>query len=200
MFREKCLYVCISECREIVKVGSTSNLKDRVSGLCTQEKKNFSLIFYSVFMDKNTALTVERAVTSKFKNYLIKGKEWYKINPLEIILYLTKELSIRNGTVKPEPKYECWESNLGAYKTTPKLEGTNIRFMVKEGLSYVRVLSDGYFKHYCFSNTGDARRFYTRYSYASDAAENLIENIYGENKPYNLFRYNKNIYSYVHSN
>ena len=61
------IYVALSECKTITKVGMSNNPSTRVSNLKTFEGATMKALFVSVAGTKQQALDIESAVNKKFK-------------------------------------------------------------------------------------------------------------------------------------
>lgn len=181
--KEKYVYVCFSECKEIVKVGISYNVSTRVGCFITSEGQRFNLLFCSKLVPFDKCLEIEREVNTKFKADVIKGKEWYKTKPLTVIEFLINEFGlepIEFEEIKTE--FESWEETSSKYVTyKPSLEYPQIREKQSKGLYCIAYIDKDEYKYIGFCNYGDAKKFYYKYKLFIIMADNVITDLYGLN-------------------
>lgn len=178
---KKYVYVCLSECKNIVKVGITYSIKERLSGLKTDQKQEFKLMFCSEAVNVSRAKEIETLVNTKFKDQLIKGNEWYNVKPINIIEYLIDELELMPFQIKESYcRFEVWEEDFSSYKSYK--EGTEfplIREKPTNGLYCICYLTGSEIHYIEFCNYGDAKDFYFRYKHFVLMADYLVFDLYG---------------------
>lgn len=181
--KQKYIYVCLSEYKDIVKVGISYNVPTRVGCIKTTEGQTFDLLFCSKLTPLDKCLEVEREVNNKFKNDIVKGKEWYKTKPLLIIEFLMGYLNIEPfeiGEITTE--FESWEENYSKYITyKPSLEFPPIKEKQTKGLYSIAYIDKDEFKYRGFCNYGDAKKFYYEYKVFVVMANNILKDLYGLN-------------------
>ena len=177
----KQVYVCVSECNTIVKVGITNALNTRITGLKTDQKKVFKLVFCSEYIKHTEAKAVETLVNAKFKENLIKGNEWYNTKAINIIEYLIDDLELKPYTIDEIPStYECWDEDYFTYKQHKEgKEYPLIKEKPTKGLYCVAFLNGVDVKYAGFCNYGDAKNFYYKYKHFVIMAEELSVLLYG---------------------
>ena len=179
--KEKYVYVCFSECKEIVKVGITYNVATRVGSFITSEGQRFDLLFCSKLVPFNKCLEVEQKVNEKFKDDVIKGKEWYSTKPLLIIEFLINTLNLEPlefGEIVTE--FESWEETISEYNTyKPSLEYPQIKEKQSKGLYSIAYIDKDKFKYIGFCNYGDAKKFYYKYKAFIIMTNNILKDLYG---------------------
>lgn len=178
--KQKQIYVCLSDCGNVVKVGITYSINSRVSSLKTDEGASFSVLFCSEDVSEKWAKEVETKVTEKFKDYLIKGKEWYSIKPIEIIEFLIKDLKIQPYTIKEiKSEYPSWEDDNRTHKSyTEGQEIPLIKERRNKGLYSISYLNGSDIQYVGFCNYGDAKDFYTKNRYFVIMADNVVNLLY----------------------
>lgn len=180
---KKFIYVCLSECKQIVKVGISYNVSTRVVGLKTSEGQSFRVLFCSKEVLLDRAIEVEKAVNLKFKSDIVKGNEWYSTKPINIIEFLLNELGIEifeMGEVTTQ--FESWEHSVSEHKSFKEgLEYPHIKEKASKGLYSIMYVDKGEFKYVGFCNYGDAKKFYYTNKIFILMADNIIEDLYGIN-------------------
>lgn len=181
--KRKFIYVGLSECKQIIKVGLSGEVSTRVQGLRTDENKPFSLLFQSNAMSNAEAREIENKVNKQFKQYIVKGNEWYGgVKPIYIVEYLIDELCLEPYKIEEyKTDYYCWEETYGNYKTyfTSNNEVPYIKEKPSKGLFSIKYVSGGRFEYIGFCNYGDARKFYSYNKLRVEMAEDIIPNLYG---------------------
>lgn len=177
----KCIYVCLSECRQIVKVGVTCEITQRVLGLKASEGQNYKLLFCSKKVELNRALEIEKEVGAKFKNNIVKGKEWFNIKPITIIEFLINELGLEPFEIEEvETQFESWEEKCVTYKTfKDSLEYPHIKEKQSKGLYCIAYIDKDKIKYRGFCNYGDAKKFYFYNKPFIIMVDNLVSDLYG---------------------
>ena len=177
----KFIYVCLSECKQEVKVGITNSLNTRVTSLKTEDGKSFDTVFCSKKVETTFAKEVEQKVTEKFKANLLRGKEWYNIKPLLIIEYLLNEIGLEPyefGEIETEfPAWEISFQEYRAYKET--VETRYIKEKQSKGLYSIMYLDKDELKCIGFCNYGDAKNFYYKNKEFIKMAYHIVESLYG---------------------
>lgn len=177
---KKFIYVCLSDCGQIVKVGISYNVASRIIGLKTQAGQNLKVLFCSKEVLLSRALEVEKEVSAKFKDNIIKGKEWYNIKPLLIIEFLIKELGIEPyemGDISTQ--FPSWEENITNYKSFKSgSEFQQIKEKQTKGLYCIAYLDKDKFNYIGFCNYGDAKDFYNSNKMFVLMADNIIKDLY----------------------
>lgn len=178
---KKFIYVCLSECKSIVKVGISYNVATRVGSLKTDEGKSFSLVFHSKSVPLERALEIEKEVNIKFKHNVVKGNEWYNAKPHEIVAFLINELMLEPFEITDIiTEYPSWEENSAEYKNCLLFkEVAQIKEKPSKGIFYIRYVSKSEFKYIAFCNFGDAKKFYSANKVFILMADTIMENLYG---------------------
>lgn len=197
---KKHIYVCLSECKQVVKVGITYDLGTRVTSLKTDEGQPFKVLFCSELILTADAKKIEKAVNDKFNEYIVKGKEWYSINPIIIIEFLIKELNIKPyelNTISHE--FPIWNETVQTYNSYKEREDNPyIKELQSKGRFCISYLTGNNIKYIGFCNYGDAKNFYYRYKHFIIIANEFFELFYNTNR-YTLSTFGlntrKNVYS-----
>lgn len=175
------MYVLISECRGIVKFGYSRNLNSRIRALIAQENKVFYLLYESHKIKREKATEIERKLTEEFNDYLIKGNEWLKINPIKVIEFIISEIGLNKGkelVKEVRAKFDWWLSPSSNYRQSRKVEPYGIR-MDKQGICYIKFINNLQFIVIAFCNLGDAEKFYQSNRYNIEASPKIIELLHG---------------------
>lgn len=193
------IYVALSECKTITKVGMSATVKARVSTFKTQEGQPYSVLFHSEPLTKQRTYEIENLVNKQFKQDVIKGNEWYSTKPILIIEYLIKELDVNPFVIGEwTTEFPSWEENLSTYRNAKQgKEIPLIREMSTKGLYYISYLDGDEFKQIGFCNYGDAREFYFTNLLFIKMADTMKEDLYNLTKgnPVNLlFSGRKEVY------
>ncbi len=181
--KEKYVYVCFSECKEIVKVGISYNVSTRVGCFITSEGQRFDLLFCSKLIPLDKCLEVEREVNLKFKDDVLKGKEWYRTKPLIVIEFLINDLGLEPIELDEfVTEFESWDETISKHITyKPSLEYPQIKEKQSKGLYSIAYINKDEYKYIGFCNYGDAKKFYYKYKLFVVMAENVITDLYGLN-------------------
>ena len=186
---KKHIYVCLSECEKVVKVGITYHINTRVSSLKTDEGSSFRVLFCSEEIPTTQAKEVESKVNTKFKDFLIKGNEWYNMKPIDVIEYLINDLNLQPYTIKDiSTIYPSWEENTNSYKAYKEgQEFPLIKEKPKKGLYSMSYLNGSDINYIGFCNYGDAKDFYFKYKHFVLMANDVVNVLY--NIPKTTFTY-----------
>lgn len=178
---KKFIYVCLSECKKVVKVGISYNVNTRVTGLKTSEGTPFKVVFCSKEVLLDRALEIEKEVTAKFKENLIKGKEWYDIKPIHIIEFLINELNVEPyemGEIKTQ--FPHWRETMNEHKAYKDIiEFPHIKEKQQKGYYSIAYMDKDEYKYIGFCNYGDAKKFFYDNKIFVLMADNIVEDLYG---------------------
>lgn len=198
---KKSVYVGLSECGEVVKVGTSSDVKTRFTSLRTTNGEKFKMLFKSEEIDEVLAKAIERETTSKFKDFVIQGNEWYgNIKPIIIIEFLINEKGLKPYQIKRvETEFPSWQEDLSKYRLySVGSKYPLIREKVNKGFYSVQFLSGDYIECRSFCNYGDAKKFYFDNKHSIEIAETIIQDLY-QIEPSDLYLLkisnNKDIYN-----
>ena len=180
------IYVALSECKTITKVGMSNNPSTRVSNLKTFEGATMKALFVSVAGTKQQALDIELAVNKKFNKDIINGNEWYSTKPILIIEYLIEELNLEPYKIDVgETTYPSWECNTQSYFAGKDLQDYPFaKVQPNKGIYSVSFLFGDEFRYLSFCNFGDFRTFYSANKLFITSPEELRGDLY------NLYRGN----------
>lgn len=182
---KKHIYVCISECKEVVKVGITYNLNSRICTIVNENRIPYKVLFCSELINVDEAKEVEKKINIKFKECVIKGKEWYKIKPITVIDYIIDELQIKPYELNDlNTEFPSWEETLNNYKAHKEVkEFPLIKEKPQRGIYCISYLKGSDIKYIGFCNYGDAKNFYFKYKHFVLMADELINILYNIPKP-----------------
>lgn len=198
---KKSVYVGLSECGEVVKVGTSSDVKTRLTSLRTANGEKFKMLFKSEEIDEVLAKAIERETTSKFKDFVIQGNEWYgDIKPIIIIEFLINEKGLKPYRIENiETEFPSWQEDLSKYRLySVGSKYPLIREKVNKGFYSVQFLNEDYIECRGFCNYGDAKKFYFDNKHIVEIAETIIQDLY-QIEPSDLYLLkissNKDIYN-----
>lgn len=193
--RDYFIYVALSECKTITKVGMSTGVSTRMAGLKLSEGQSFKPLFISAPKSKKEALEIEVSVNNKFKKDIIKGNEWYKTKPILIIEYLMQKLNLQPHTIMiGKTDYPTWESNVNDYRNGKEVEEYPlIKVQPNNGIYTISYLFGDEIKYISFCNFGDARKFYREHQAFILTVTELKESLYNLYKghPLNLMFHTK---------
>lgn len=177
---KKYVYVCLSECRQIAKVGISQDVRSRVISLKQSEGQSFSLLFCSKKLTKIEAIEIEKQVFLKFKDFIVKGNEWYSAKPIIIIEFLITCLKLEPLEVVPtDSEFPSWIEGAYEYnKYKPSSDCPHIRENKTRGLYSIAYLNGDKVHYIGFCNLGDAKKFYSSNKMSICIIDNLLELLY----------------------
>lgn len=183
----KFIYVALSKCKKVIKVGSSYTPNQRIPSLKVEGAESFKMLFHSSGVSEEEAKIIEQEVTKQFKEYIIQGKEWYSnLKPIIIIEYLIEDLGLKPYAIEEyQSNFESWVETYQVYKSFPT---ANDKFpLIKEkpskGLFAIRFVNGDRFDYICFCNFGDAREFYISYKLHIEMADTIINDLYNITPP-----------------
>lgn len=152
------MYVLRSECNTITKFGVSSDLKARLGVIKVAEKKNFYALYVSHSIDKKIGEHIEKLLTERYKEDLIRGKEWVSTPPLEIINFIIDIIGLKDKyelNFSITNQYPTWIASNANYKTARIDRGSCIKENSR-GECFLRVVNNMRYITLGFCNSGDA--------------------------------------------
>lgn len=156
------VYVLRSDCETITKFGCSSAVQSRVESISVSERKKYHLVYYSDRMEEQEAYELERKINHRFKEDVIKGKEWLSTHPLEVIKFIISEMGVpkkvREIPMDTLAEYPVWLCDSKAYASAYHEQDNLVRIGAGH-IAYVRFLYNCQFVVLGFCNIGDANKF-----------------------------------------
>lgn len=183
----KFIYVALSKCKKVIKVGSSYTPSQRIPSLKVEGAESFRMLFHSSGVSEEEAKIIEQEVTKQFKEYIIQGKEWYSnLKPILIIEYLLEDLGLKPYAIEEyQSEFTSWGETYKEYKAFP-ISNKNyplIKEKPSKGLFAIRFVNEDRFDYICFCNYGDASKFYYAYKLHIEMADTIINDLYNITPP-----------------
>jgi len=179
-------YILRAVSEGITKIGVTSDLNTRVSTISNLEKAKYCLVFKSERIDEYDGRALEKTVSKHFSHDIVKGKEWFKTHPLDIIRFVIPLLGFDRSTKKPFNipeyiKYPAWIEKNSKYNTLKEKRTDGVRIDSRY-TAYVQFVYNHGFRTVAFCNIGDAARFARKNKHAIKMVSYVTEILYGQTK------------------
>lgn len=177
------IYVLRAEDESCTKIGRSYNPNSRCESIILTEQKKFYLLYESKRLEDAEAIEIELQIINKFKDFVIRGKEWLNVHPLEVIKFITSIVGLPSEETNPvlnehNYKFPTWLDANTMFKNGEKFD-ESIRIGRASYIAYVKLLHNSKFITVGFANIGDAKRFVRHNKQKIKAVEVATELLYG---------------------
>jgi len=178
----KRIYVLQSEDEKIVKLGQTSYLTPRIDQINYEQSEKYILLYLSKELDPDIAKFIEGETIDHFKDYCIKGREWFEIEVKKIIDYFHNRINIPKkreelDSIKNLCNYDFWVENNSKHSNK---DGDDIIKTYTSSYTYsVQLLFNSRILTIGFCNLGDANRVVRHFKYHIEALKYITQRMYG---------------------
>lgn len=177
------IYVIRSQDEQTTKIGRTRYLNCRLDSLIASEKQKYYLVYNSEDLPEQEAKEIELKIIEKFKEDVIKGKEWFSTHPLKIIKYITSLIGYAKSSdlsgIQYNRNYPAWTESLSKFNKCEYVQDNGVGIKSRAFTAHVRILYKGKRWAFGFANIGDANNFACRYKYNIEAVEITPKLLYG---------------------